>query len=311
NMGLPSEIQTARCHETFRFGSDETATAKQQVAFPVWVKSAKEQIAVYLVPGRVSLLVARPCLEEWGMVADYRNEEVMYLGAQPQKWIDMETNGEGGKESEKEADFFVTSSYGDAEIEHAETVKFDAKELEDWRGEVKAEKFTLETGWVFMNGSRREAFMRGPAKKRPEEVLVAPPCASWSTIGALAEANKSSECRLQQRGERAKQQREFLKFSRDIQEAQQQAQRHAHIEHPRYATSWEAGAWCGMTGYDTFVDQCAYGLMALDSAGRRLGPIRKPTNLRTAKMQMHDGLWKTCGCKGNLVILEGGHRARG
>eukprot|EP00959_Pyramimonas_sp_CCMP1952_P000357 6922-Pyramimonas_sp.AAC.1 len=66
-----------------------------------------------------------------------------------------------------------------------------------------------------------------------------------------------------------------------------------------------------MTGYDTFVDQCAEGPMALDSASRTPRPIRKPTNARTVKLQMHVGLWKTCNCKEKHVRLEGGHNMRG
>eukprot|EP00959_Pyramimonas_sp_CCMP1952_P244786 5116705-Pyramimonas_sp.AAC.1 len=94
-MGLSSEIKMAKCHKTFRSGNDETATAKQQVTLPVWVRNAKRQLSVYLVPGQVSLLVARPGLEEWGMVIDYRNKKVMYLDEQPPEWIDLETNDKG------------------------------------------------------------------------------------------------------------------------------------------------------------------------------------------------------------------------
>ncbi|CAK0898077.1 unnamed protein product [Prorocentrum cordatum] len=286
-----------------------------------------------------SLLVARPCLEEWGMMIDYRIKKVMYLDEQPSEWIDLETNEKGHMiidllsfpsdvlaadeessstdadtvgdhkvESEKETDFFVTSSYGDAEIENAETTKFDAKQLEDWfaeanrtldsnpkHGDFKTKKFTLETGWDFTNGSHRKAFMRELVKKRPEEVWIAPPCTVWSMINTLAEANKSNEYRQRRRKERAKQQREFLRFSREIYEAQQQAERHAHLEHPRYVASWETEAWDGMTGYDL---------------RRMLGLIKKPTNVRTTKLQMYEGLWKTCNCKEKHVSLEGGHSMR-
>eukprot|EP00959_Pyramimonas_sp_CCMP1952_P110971 2321558-Pyramimonas_sp.AAC.1 len=38
NLGFSSEIMAARCRETSRFGAGETAPAKQQVAFPVWVR---------------------------------------------------------------------------------------------------------------------------------------------------------------------------------------------------------------------------------------------------------------------------------
>eukprot|EP00959_Pyramimonas_sp_CCMP1952_P015981 338027-Pyramimonas_sp.AAC.1 len=125
------------------------------------------------------------------------------------------------------------------------------------RGDLKTGKSALETGWDFANGSHRKAFMRELAKKRPEEVWMARPCAAWSTMSALAEANESNEYRRRRRRERAKQKRDFLWFSREIYES----------ERPRCATSWETEAWCGMTGCGAFVDQCARGPVALDSAG--------------------------------------------
>eukprot|EP00959_Pyramimonas_sp_CCMP1952_P382330 8011328-Pyramimonas_sp.AAC.1 len=66
-----------------------------------------------------------------------------------------------------------------------------------------------------------------------------------------------------------------------------------------------------MEGYDTFVDQSAYGLKALDRDGRRIGPIKKPTNVRTTKYKMHEGLWRRCSCMEKHVMLEGAHNMRG
>ncbi len=95
DMGMADQITTERCQKTFRFGNDATATAKQRVTLPVWIRGSKREITVYLVPGRVSLLVARPCLEEWGIVVDYRNKKAMYLDEEPQTWNDIETNDKG------------------------------------------------------------------------------------------------------------------------------------------------------------------------------------------------------------------------
>ena len=40
-MGFAHHILTKRCDKTFRFGNDDTATAKQMVAFPVWVRKTR------------------------------------------------------------------------------------------------------------------------------------------------------------------------------------------------------------------------------------------------------------------------------
>ncbi|CAK0792453.1 unnamed protein product [Prorocentrum cordatum] len=375
DMGMADQITTQRCQKTFRFGNDATATAKQMVTFPVWVRKTKREITVYLVPGKVSLLVARPCLEEWGIVVDYRNKKAMYLDEVPQTWSDIETNEKGHMildllsfpedaleikeessstdadtdgdhevKSEEEIDFYVTSTHGE-EKEDAETTNFDAKQLKDWftkvnrtldekpkvkrkfweifvnkgrisqyveqHGDFKTDKYTLDTGWDFTRKSHREAFFERLRRERPEEVWISPPCTLWSSINTLNDASKDNRYRQQRRREREKQKIEFLKFSRDIYDEQQKNERNAHLEHPRYATSWSEDVWQDMEGYDTFVDQCAYGLKALDRDGRRIGPIKKPTNVRTTKYKMHEGLWRRCSCKEKHVMLEGAHNRRG
>ncbi|CAK0898147.1 unnamed protein product, partial [Prorocentrum cordatum] len=207
-MGLSSEIHTATCHKTFRFGNDETATAKQQVTCPVWAKNARRQMIVYLVSGRGVSAGGEACLEEWGMVIDHRNNEVMHLEEQAPEWIDMETNETGhmiidmlsfpsdvpaADEESSSTDSDTAAATATPTIENAGTTKLNARQPEDWltetnrtlnskpkakrrfweifvaegriqhcvekHGGFKTEKFTLETGWDFTNGSHRTAFM--------------------------------------------------------------------------------------------------------------------------------------------------------
>ena len=75
-------------------------------------------------------------------------------------------------------------------------------------------------------------------RERPEEFWISPPCTLWSSINTLNNATKDNKYRQQRRREREKQKKEFLKFSRDVYDEQLHGERHAHLEHPRYADSW-------------------------------------------------------------------------
>ncbi|CAK0874691.1 unnamed protein product, partial [Prorocentrum cordatum] len=323
----------------------------------------------------VSLLVARPCLEEWGIVVDYRNKKAMYLDEDPQTWSDIETNekghmiidllscpddalevkeepsttdadadGDHEAKSDNEVAYCVTSTHGE-EKENAETTDLDAEQLNNWfakanrmldekpkvkrkfwdifvnegrisqcveqRGDFKASEFTLDTGWYFTKKSHSEAFFEKLRRDRPEGVWISPPCTLWSTINTLNDASEDDRYRRQRRREREKQKKDFLKFSREIYDEQLRNERDAHLGHLRYAASWKEDVWQNMVGYDTFVDQCAYGLKALDRDGHKLGPIKKPTNARTTKYNMHEGLWRRCSCKEKHVMLEGARNVRG
>eukprot|EP00959_Pyramimonas_sp_CCMP1952_P340237 7126294-Pyramimonas_sp.AAC.1 len=65
------------------------------VTFLVWVRKTKHYITVYLVPGRVTLLAAQPCLEGWGMAVDHHNKRVMPSDDTPHVREDIVTNEKG------------------------------------------------------------------------------------------------------------------------------------------------------------------------------------------------------------------------
>ncbi|CAK0840096.1 unnamed protein product [Prorocentrum cordatum] len=348
DMGMADQITTERCQKTFRFGNDVTATAKQMVTFPVWVRKTKREITVHLamyldeVPQTWSDIETN---EKGHMILDLLSspEDALEIKEESSS-TDADTDGDHEVKSEEEIDFYVTSTHGE-EQEDAETTNFDAEQLKDWftkvnrtldekpkvkrkfwdifvnegrisqhveqHGDFKTDKYTLDTGWDCTRTSHREAFFEKLRRERPEEVWISPPCTLWSSINPLNDASKDNRYRQQRRREREKQKKEFLKFSRDIYNEQQKNERNAHLEHPRYATSWSEDVWQDMEGYDTFVDQCAYGLKALDRDGRRIGPIKKPTNARTTKYKMHEGLWRRCSCNEKHVMLEGAHNMRG
>ena len=71
--------------------------------------------------------------------------------------------------------------------------------------------------------------------------------------------------------------------------------------------SWTREKFQGMPGYDTQVDQCAYGLIARDRDGNRIGPMKKATQVRTTKWEMYHGLWRKCHCSEPRVPREGNH----
>eukprot|EP00435_Cladocopium_sp_Y103_P041365 s2849_g11.t1 len=87
---------------------------------------------------------------------------------------------------------------------------------------------------------------------------------------------------------------------------QQRNGRNATLEHPWPSRAWATKALKKIEpgSYDTYVDQCQYGLQLPDKHGQ-LGPVKKPTCFRTTRYNLKVAL--ECSCPGdhNHVPLEG------
>ena len=63
---------------SFRFGAGDIKKSRHAVSFPIDLEGNEIIVKVY-VDGNVTFLIARPLLEEWGIVCDYRNRKFMIL----------------------------------------------------------------------------------------------------------------------------------------------------------------------------------------------------------------------------------------
>ena len=81
-----AEIMYDRCNKLFRFGGGKTLPSTVCVSFPVKVFNTVRQLTVYLIDSDAPLLIARPTLEEWGIVCDFRNKRIQLLDEPELGW---------------------------------------------------------------------------------------------------------------------------------------------------------------------------------------------------------------------------------
>ena len=72
SKGKLGKVIYDKCERRFRFGNNNVLVAKTVVTFNVMRFGEERTLSVYLVDGSTPLLIARTCLEEWGVVQDYR-----------------------------------------------------------------------------------------------------------------------------------------------------------------------------------------------------------------------------------------------
>ena len=136
---------------------------------------------------------------------------------------------------------------------------------------------------------------------QPDEIWLAPMCGPWSQIQELNSLTAASRTALEQN--RDWHHKHVLWFARTVFNKQAMAGRHAHIEHPRRARSWDTEAFQGLLAkYWVEFDQCEYGL---DVDGNGLN--KKPTMVATTKRAMCR-LHRTCSGHHVHVRLMGGTR---
>ena len=91
--GRANEIKHEAADRSFRFGACDVKKSRHAVSFPIDLQGNEIIVKVYLVDGNVPFLVARPLLEEWGIVCDYRNRKLMILANG--QWCPMLQNDKG------------------------------------------------------------------------------------------------------------------------------------------------------------------------------------------------------------------------
>ncbi|CAK0883894.1 unnamed protein product [Prorocentrum cordatum] len=72
---LLCEVKYDMSDRRFRFGDGKTLGAKKAVTLTVWPFGVKKQVAIHLVEGWAPLPIARPCMEEWGLVQGWMKSE--------------------------------------------------------------------------------------------------------------------------------------------------------------------------------------------------------------------------------------------
>ena len=85
-------IVSRQIQRQFKFGGGETLTSNYEVDFTAVVHGQMLDITASVVPGATPFLLARPTLEEWGVIHDYKNG-LMKIGSSD--WFQPERNGRG------------------------------------------------------------------------------------------------------------------------------------------------------------------------------------------------------------------------
>ena len=85
-------ITSRQVQRHFKFGGGETLTSHYEVDFTAVVYDQRLRITASVVPGATPFLLARPTLEDWGVIHDYKNG-LMKIG--DSDWFKPERNARG------------------------------------------------------------------------------------------------------------------------------------------------------------------------------------------------------------------------
>ena len=130
----------------------------------------------------------------------------------------------------------------------------------------------------------------------PDEIYLAPRCGLWSMIQSINATSAEKKVKLQD--QRQIHHNSHLLFCRRIYKHQHRHGRHAHLEQPQTAVSWQTVALKDLPGYRATFDQCRYGAVC-ENADGAWKPVRKSTTLATTKRAMAQAMNLRC---------EGGHQ---
>ncbi|CAK0876399.1 unnamed protein product [Prorocentrum cordatum] len=92
---LLHEVEHGKSDRRFRFGDGKTLEAKQSVTLTAWPFGVKKQVAIHLVEGWTPVLIARPCMQEWGLIQDYRARTFTMKDLPDKGWMKSECDGKG------------------------------------------------------------------------------------------------------------------------------------------------------------------------------------------------------------------------
>ena len=173
---------------------------------------------------------------------------------------------------------------------------------------METRQFSLETGWNFELLDHQEQFLVLVDEEMPDEILVAPECKLWSRMQSLGRRTPAQKEALV--AARQHHHDRHLKFTKKIYLKQLTGGRHATIEQPKDALSWQTKALRDLPGHTTDFSQCRYGAQCLDDDGQ-WKPVLKNTRLRTTKKAVQDALCLQCLHDHEHCHLEGSARGFG
>ena len=170
---------------------------------------------------------------------------------------------------------------------------------------VQTEIFSLQTGWDFRIGSHRSRFLQRLREEEPDELMMSPMCRLWSPIQELNIA-KSQSYKNKIAEDRQYNHDTILTMCSVAFQEQYRGGRQATLEHPWLSRAWNTRAFARLEeiSYDTYVDQCMYGLKIPDHAGHEQ-LARKPTCFRTTKASLAEGLTWSCDGSHSHIPIEG------
>ncbi|CAK0797600.1 unnamed protein product [Prorocentrum cordatum] len=332
---LLHEVEYGKSDRRFRFGDGKTLEAKRSVTLNVWPFGVKKQITVHLVEGWAPLLIARPRMEEWGLVQDYRagtaTDDAMNEGAptEGEPSSDDSTDNESEAPPSESEDDSESSDVGpDAYYLETATEFYDISDNDDvgseWAQEfsvwevfvgagglsqalleypaVDVTQFRLEDGWDFSKPKVIKAFLRKIDVERPDDIFFAPPCKAWYSW-QYVNASLSAEHAAEIHEARVREEKTFLKLDRDSFVKQLNGGRHAYVEGPWSGAHWSAKTWKALPGRHCRLDQCRLGakfpIKGVDM------PYQKPTRLQSTNKEFVDHMGLSCECRGEHVTLRG------
>ena len=179
--------------------------------------------------------------------------------------------------------------------------KQGACEDEEWNVEVGV--LSLHTGWDLTDRKVQAKFLDRVQEEEPDEILMAPMCRLWSQMQELS-ASRSPEAKQKLAELRRQDHNNVLQFVKRVYTEQYNNSREVTLEHPWTSRAWMTKAWHQLPGYETYVDQNAYGLKVPDDEGV-VRPSKKPTKFLTTKKHLYHKVGRTCQCGEPHQALEG------
>jgi hypothetical protein len=71
---------------TFRVGNDVVSTPKTVITLPIFVGKQFGDMLTYIVPGGVPILIARPIMDNMGMIMDFGRQRARWGNA---NWVSL------------------------------------------------------------------------------------------------------------------------------------------------------------------------------------------------------------------------------
>ncbi|CAK0898302.1 unnamed protein product, partial [Prorocentrum cordatum] len=333
---LLHEVKYEKSDRRFRFGDGKTLEAQKAVALSVWPFGIKKQVTIHLVEGWAPLLIARPCMEEWGLIQDYRAGTFMMKDLPDKGWMKSERDekghfiidllGSAGKEAD---DATNEGAPTDGEESSDDSTDKTVPEFYD----IGSDDEALTTkGFLYMDADTYSDLilaleqaetdmkdtLRGPRERVVWEVFVDQGAlsedllefpqvkviqfriwCSWQRVNEKLSEEHAKEINLT----RQREEKTFLKMVRDAFVKQQNGGRHAYVEGPWQGLQWQTKTWQKLPGYHCRLDQCRLGAK-FEIKGKFM-PCQKPTRLQSTNKEFVHHVNMKFSCTEEHVVLRG------